>query len=147
MTSHCCQEHFAFVRRTSQGAQVLSFESFSTDSMSHTNFLSYFMCVWFCCSYPLLVPSLLYGVIIFFNYQTIDGSYHSKLSLSHAGTASLSLLAHLFLPQRQWHTGSRQIGLRTMIAAASSVKNWSVCIHELYSSSVKEKFQIGIIKC
>lgn len=61
----------------------------------------------FCCSYPPLVPSLPYRVLIFFIISTVDVSYHSKLSLSHSGTAYLSLLAHLFLPQRQWHTGKR----------------------------------------
>lgn len=144
MTSHCCQDHSAFFRRTSQGAQILLFESFSTDSMSHTNFLSYFLCVCSCCSYPLLVPYLscsVFFLFFFFNYQTVAVSYHSKLSLSHSGSASLSLLAHLFLPSKQWHTGSRQGKQLPQLS-----KNRSVCIYELYTSSVKEKFQVNIIK-
>lgn len=77
----------------------------------------------------------------FFNYQTVAVSYHSKLSLSHSGSASLSLLAHLFLPSKQWHTGSRQGKQLPQLS-----KNRSVCIYELYTSSVKEKFQVNIIK-
>lgn len=101
-----------------------------------------FMCVCFCCSYPLLVPSLLYSVLIFFNYQTVGVSYHSKLSLSHSGSASLSLLARLFHPGNCTQEAGRAKGKDSSCLNCQTV----VCVHELYTSSVKEKMQVNTIK-
>lgn len=106
-------------------------------SMSHVSFLSYFPCTCFSCSYLPLAPSLPYRVLIFFIIRTVDVSYHSKLSLSHSGTAHLSLLAHLFLPPPFLSflplpvAHRKEVGPKARIAAASTVELWSVCIHEL----------------